>query len=217
MLFLFSPVKTKAIYEVIDSRCTSDIKILLREKASLVAYKTNKNTTESITYEIQLLNLDDDIYILNQLDNKIYTKQNSIIKNIIPGSTVTLSIYGSNNTYCEGYKVITKTVVIPYHNKYSTNDLCIGYESYALCNEFSNINITEEEFKTRMEIYIASLKTKDKENKEDEKNNNEDVGFNLANFIIEYNLYISAFGLILLVIYITVIINNLSKKKRGIL
>lgn len=217
MLFLFLPIKTKAVYEVIDSRCTTDIKISLREKASVVSYTTNKMNSKEVTYEIQIFNLDDDIYVLNQSDNKIYTNDDSVIKDIIPGSTVTLSIYGSGNTYCEGYKATTKTVKIPYYNKHSTSDLCNGYESYALCNEFSNINITEEEFKQRMEVYIASLNNKNEENKKDNDEDNSDDTVNLANFIVEYNLYISAFGLILLVIYITAIINNSSKKKRGIL
>ena len=42
MLVVLSPIRTKAIHEVIDSRCTDELKISLREEASLLTYRLSK-------------------------------------------------------------------------------------------------------------------------------------------------------------------------------
>lgn len=214
---LLLPINTFALYEITDSRCTTDMKISLREKAINVTYKLNKIVNKKVTYEIQLLNIDEDMYIVDSFTNNKYTIKNNKIENITPGLTVNLDIYASNNNYCEGYKMTTKIVNIPYYNKYSSNELCKGYETYILCKETSNINIDEKEFNTRMKSYINSLKQEDNTKKEElEKKEVQNNGFDFITFLTEYNLYISLFLVIILTILIVIIINDMNKK-RGII
>ena len=218
ILLLVLPLKVNAVYEVTDARCTNDIKVSLRSKATNISYKINKNIdskASNVTYTVEFLNVDDDIYIVDSSNNKEY-KNTFKIEGITPGANINFIMYAEDNTYCGGYLITSKAIQIPYYNKYSTNKLCSGYEDYTLCNENANISITEEDFEKRMKLYIESLKisttTTSKEEKKDDTSNT----FDIVSFIIRYNTYISGFGAILLVIYITVIINK-KNKERGIL
>jgi ABC-type antimicrobial peptide transport system permease subunit len=127
---------------------------------------------------------------------------------------VKLNIYASDATYCNEYKVSTRLVQIPYYNKYYKNDLCNGYEYYYLCKENSDVRLTDEQFEKNMKAYIDSLK----KTNEEESNNNlqSNKKFDIVAFIVEYNVYISGFGGILLVIYITYMIKKMNKE-RGVL
>lgn len=217
IIFLILPINVFAVYEVIDSRCTIDIKTTLREKAENFTYSIEKiEDASGVDYNLELLNIDKSIYIKTSVDSNMYTK-NSMIKEIRPGTLLQFYIYASNETYCEGYKIKTVSIQIPYYNKYSKDPMCVGYESYALCNPTSNLNITHDEFETQMKVYIASLNNgntpDDKENVDNNKDNN---NVDLVSFIIEYSEYLSGAGWILLVIYVAIVIQRLNKK-RGIL
>lgn len=216
ILLLVLPINVYAVYDVVDSRCTTDIKESLREEAENFTYSLSKNIEDNdVYYNLELLNIGNNIYILNPDDNTTYY-DDSTIKKIIPGSIIKLYIYGSNSTYCEGYKVNTINIQVPYYNKFSTNDLCNGYESYALCLSTANLSITEEEFELRMNNYISSLNKEDIKEEETNTTNTSNSKFDIVDFIIDYNEYISGLGMILLVIYITVLIER-ANKKRGIL
>ena len=217
ILFLILPINVFAVYDVIDSRCTTDIKTTLRETAKNFTYSIEKKEDNAgVYYNIELLNIDKTIYIKTSIDSNEYFSD-STLREVEPGTLLKLYIYASNKTYCEGYKINTISVQIPYYNKYSKDSMCIGYESYALCNPESNLNITRDEFETQMKVYIASLNNGSND-KEEENSNNENIdsSFDLVDFIIEYSDYISGLGWILLVIYIAAVIERLNKK-RGIL
>ena len=214
ILLLVLPTSAHAVYEVVDSRCTTDIKITLRSKASSFTYSVNKiNNNDVITYDLELLNIDKLIKVSNSINNVIYTSD-GVINNIKPGTIVKLNISASDATYCNGYEISTRTIQIPYYNKYYKNDLCDGYEYYYLCKENSNVNLTDEQFKTNMKAYIDSL---NKSNEEENNNNNSSNNkFDIVAFIVKYNVYISGFGGILLVLYITYMIEKMNKE-RGVL
>jgi len=216
IFLFFLPSTCKAVYEVTDPRCTSDLKISLRNQASLIAYKLNKNENgELVTYNLDIFNMDEDVYILNQSDNRKYYNNSSIL-NISPGTILKLGIYASSSNYCEGYKVSSKTVNVPYYNKYSKDKLCVGYEDYYLCKSTSNVNISYDEFKIRMNKYIESLKEEDIAIENDNEKNIE-KSFDLVDFIVRYNVYISSFGVFLLIIYIIVVVRSIRKKRSEIL
>lgn len=216
VLFLLLPVKVKAVYEVTDSRCTTNLIVSLKDKANDVYYKITKRVLKNdVMYDLQMLNMDNDMYIVDSSNNKAY-EYNSKIENIKPGTTMNIYIYASSNNYCNGYKLNTLVIKIPYYNKYSTYKICNGYEDYILCKGNVNINISESEFNKQMEAYIESLS--DNSEKPEEENNTsvESNRFDLVNFIVKYNLYISGFGVLLLIGYIIVVIRIINKK-RGIL
>jgi len=215
ILLLVLPTSARAVYEVVDSRCTTDIKITLRSKASSFTYSINKiNNNDVVTYDLELLNIDKLIKVNNSINNVVYTSD-GVINNIEPGTIVKLNIYASDATYCNDYNVSTRIIQIPYYNRHYKNDLCNGYEYYYLCKENSNVKLTDEQFETNMKAYIDSLK---KPNEEENNNNNSssDNKFDIVAFIVKYNVYISGFGGILLVLYITYMIKKMNKE-RGVL
>ena len=58
MLVVLSPIRTKAIHEVIDSRCTDELKISLREEASLLTYRLSKvEKNGNVTYTLYFYNI----------------------------------------------------------------------------------------------------------------------------------------------------------------
>ena len=59
ILFLVVPTFVKAEHEVIDARCTLDIKMSLRENARDINYKLTRNEDKkgNVTYSITLFNI----------------------------------------------------------------------------------------------------------------------------------------------------------------
>ena len=215
LVLLIIPNDAKAVHEVVDSRCTDNIKLSLREEAKNVTYNIFKVTDKNdVIYTVNLYGLTDNLIIKDTISNTYV--DGSVIKNVLPGTLLTLTIYASSNNYCEGYTIMTKTVQVPYYNKYSTSDLCIKYSDYSLCKENINISMTEEEFEKKMNAYILSIEGDQNQDGEDNVKDDTNLNFDIIGFIINYKNYISGFGGILLVIFITYLIEK-SKKNRGIL
>ena len=203
LFILIIPIKTRAYYDVIDSRCTNSIKLDLKEKAEDVNYRLSRNSDDS-TYTLTIYNLPSDLIIKDNSGNEI--KDTKIVK---AGTKLILTMYASKNNYCAGYKAGSKLVSAPYYNKYSKNDLCIGYEDYYLCSENSNLNMTEEEFKTKMNTYIKSIKEKEKQ----EVVEIEEKKFDIIDFFKDYGIYILGGISIIAVIVVASIIENKRKNK----
>lgn len=215
MLVVLSPIRTKAIHEVIDSRCTDELKISLREEASLLTYRLSKvEKNGNVTYTLYFYNISDNLYVLDTKTNKKYYK-NDKIEDINPGTILNLDIYAIDSSYCKAYKPDSRSIRVPYYNKFSTSELCIGHKEYALCKEDINVTLTEEQFKESLNKYIESLEQK--RTTTTKQTTNEGNKFNIFDFIIKYNEYISAFGVLLLIIYIVVDIKITNKKRRSIL
>ena len=182
LLFLF-PIKTSAIYDVIDSRCTTELKLSLRKEANEITYRVTKNDNNGkVTYSAILYNISDNLYVT---DSSKKLNKDLKIENIKPGGSISIEIYASDDNYCKGYKVGTKIIKAPNYNPYSQSDLCKGYENYTLCKEDANITLTEKEFETQIKNYIESLKVKENDIVEDTVDEN----FNLITFIKDYGLY----------------------------
>jgi len=211
LLFLLSifPINTRAIHEVIDARCTTDIKVLLREEAQDVVYRLSKNDNEeNIIYSAYFYNLTDNIYIEDANGNII---NDAKLENLKPGSSIMINIYASNNTYCEGYKAGSKIIKVPYYNPYVNSELCKGHEEYLLCSESTNVNLSKEEFESKIKEYIASL-----EKEEEEPSEIEEKGFNIFDFILEYK-YLFIAGASVIVVTILFVLIKRNKKEKGIL
>lgn len=209
-LLVVIPTKVGAIHEVIDSRCTNSLKTLLRNEGQEVIYRFSKIKNEDdITYTIYFYNLTENMYMTDSSGN-IYTS--SKIEKLIPGSSFVINLYASSKTYCEGYKIYSKTISVPYYNPYFGSDLCKGYEKYSLCREDANVTISQEEFEKNLNSYKESLK-EETYISDDIKENEE---FNLYKFIINYRYYF-IFGLVIIasVVITTIIVKEVKKRKSG--
>lgn len=209
-LLLIIPIKVGAIHEVIDSRCTNSLKTMLRNEGQEVSYRFSKVKSESdVTYTIYFYNLSENIYMTDSSGN-IYTS--SKIEKLTPGSSFVINMYASNKTYCEGYKIYSKTVSVPYYNPYFGSDLCKGYENYSLCKENVNVTISQEEFEKKLNSYKESFKEEVNINNEEEENNE----FSLYEFIMRYKYYLtSTLATLVLIAVIFIIIKKVKKRKNG--
>ena len=209
VLVLLMPINTKAYHEVIDSRCTTSLKLSIKEEAEDVTYRLSKTEEGEVLYNLIFYNLTDNLVLKDTDDNII---KNTRIDRLKPGSKLIINIYASNNNYCAGYKATTKIINVPYYNKFSKSEICQGYENYYLCDENTNINMTEEEFNGKMKIYIASLKNQERKLDLVEEDNE----FNLIEFVKKYGVYaLGAIAIVGVIIGASAIENK--RKNKGIL
>lgn len=209
LLMLF-PIDTKAIHEVIDSRCTNSLKTSLREEAQDVVYRLSKVTDneENVSYTAYFYNMTDNMYIVDS-NEKVYT--DSKIDNLKPGTTFVINIYASNQTFCEGYKISSKIISVPHYNPYFGSELCNGYESYSLCQEDVNVNLSQEEFEKKLNTYKESLEEDEETEVLEEIVEEED--FSLYDFIVDYKYYL--IGSVVAIAILTTIVVLIDRKKRG--
>lgn len=209
-ILMLLPINTKAVYEVIDSRCTTELKLSLKEEGKNITYRlSNVTDNNNVTYTLYFYNLTENIYLTDSNGNIINSDK---IENLKPGTKISLNLYASNKNYCEGYKVATKLISVPYYNPYAKSDLCNGYEEYYLCSEDTNVTLSQEEFEKKLEEYKKSLK----ETEEEKPIEIEEDKFNLLEFIQDYWYYFASIIGIIFIVVITIIIIN-KRKNRGIL
>ena len=211
LLFLLFPIKSLAKYEIIDSRCTDKLKSSLKSDANDVTYRLSKEIKkDKVTYKLIFYNITKDMY-LSDNNNKKYTS--NVISDLAPGTKLQIVIYASNSTYCEGFKILTKMINVPYYNKYYKEDICNGYENYYLCKENSNVNLTEEQFKNKMSEYIKSIEEREKE---EIKPQEEIAKLDIIGFILQYKYFFIG-GITLIGIVVLIIIINNKRKNRDII
>ncbi|MBQ6282230.1 MAG: hypothetical protein IJK66_01685 [Bacilli bacterium] len=212
LMLLFIPITTLAKYDVIDSRCTNSFKTALRSDANDVVYRLSKNIeNDKVTYKVIFYNITKHMYLADS-NGKKYSS--NVIDGLTPGSKIQVIIYASNNNYCEGYKILTKVINVPYYNKYSKSDLCKGYENYFLCKENSNVNLSEKEFEKKMNEYIESLNKR--EETEIKPQENDETNIDVLGYIYEHRHLIIVSLTIILLVLLRIIMKRRSKN-RGIL
>lgn len=209
LLILLIPLKTSAIHEVTDARCTASLKTSLKTLANGLNYRLSRNEGNgTITYTGYLLNTDESLLLTDTSDNPY----SDIIEGIKQGSKIVINVYASDKTYCNGYKITTLTINAPYYNKYSKDDLCIGNEDYFLCEKYAKIDLSKYEFEKEMKTYSLSKKYEDKVIEPIVEDNH----FNIIEFFKNYYLNVIAV-VVLLIVFVFLMIINKRNKEKGIL
>lgn len=204
VLFMFLPIIVMG--RAIDPRCNQTEKLKLRKETYNFYYATEKyKDKDQIFYKLTILNLTENI-IINYLE-KNYSSNNNIINNITPGSSVVLKIIAKPEGICDGYNIGTKTLVIPYYNKYKDDPLCIGNEEYFLCKENTKTKVSENEFKKQINSYIKT-KTEKKQNEETEPIvvRKETTMTKILNFILKNYMYMLFGTIVICIIGITILL-----------
>jgi hypothetical protein len=189
---LFIPFNVKAVYDVTNPDCTNDEKMKLRNEASNIKFVTEKyKENDNVYYSLQILDLQNTINIQDDSTKTIYKISGDKILKITPGVTKNLLIYANENSVCNGYSIFTKSVVIPFYNKYSIDPLCKGNEEHILCKENTSIQVSEDEFKRILNAYIKEKNEKPSDDEEEipvvEKPS---VYDQIMSFLISYYIYI---------------------------
>ena len=207
LLVLLVPTKSKAYYDVLDERCTNDLKLSLKKEANDITYRVSKNGSgDKVTYTVIFYNVSENLFLTNG-DEEIELK----IEDLKPGSSLVINVYAAKDSYCDTYKARTMMINVPYYNKYSEKEICNNYRNYSLCKENTNITLTEAEFDKEMNNYIESLKAKEKANQE----TIDDDTLDFTRFLEKYGIYVGI-GVVLVAAGITAYV-MWRKKKYGIL
>lgn len=200
LLFLIIPYKVNAYYDVLDERCTLEVRTELQKTASNISYRLYKVGDENITYNLELYNVPGNIRITDIDGNEIVD-----VINLKPGKSITLNLYANENSYCNGFKVTSLYVGAPYYNKYYKDKLCEGNDDYYLCNENTEVNLSYEEFKKELTDHIS-----DKDNKKQ----NMDVVTEKKGVLELINEYIYIAYIVIFIILLILLIKLIKFVKR---
>lgn len=183
--------------------CGYEDKTRLQRIASNIStsytYKEEENEEtgyNSVKFTVTISNMHNDIYLINEETGEIYKNNSSneiIINDIKPGKYLKYFVYG-NIDGCFGEKITTIYVTLPSFNKYYTDDICRNIPEYSLCNKWTSVKMTHDQFTSKVNNYLDSLIVKPDKIKTDNKRSVIEI---IESFIIKYGLLI--FGLIILI------------------
>src|SRR5574344_208178 len=115
-----------------------------------------------VSFNVSLLNANSNLYfnVNNNNKNYFYTGNNINIGTYLAGSKVIVKIYSVDNditTGCNNLLLKNLYINLPNYNNFSKDELCIGIEDYQLCQKWTNVNMTYDKFKKKVEAYRKSL------------------------------------------------------------
>ena len=90
-------------------------------------------------YDIYISGITNEIYVVEE-DGYLefrYQEGSNVAKSlsVFPDSTHKLVYYATNASKCPGFRIMTRNIIVPYYNPYSTHPLCEGYENAPLCQK----------------------------------------------------------------------------------
>lgn len=115
-------------------------------------------TDNSLTFNITLVNLNKELYIVDTTTNKVYRYQNSelTISGYNPGTTVKYAVYTTNEN-CSDTLLYTIRVVLPSYNQYYSDPICIGLSDYIYCQKWYDNKMDYKTFVDKVTAYKNSL------------------------------------------------------------
>lgn len=192
ILFVF-PTYTKA--------CTTNDKSTLSKIVGNVeiSYLFDESTEK---FTVKISNLNNNVYFYNtQSASYVYPNSNEVILyNINPEKKIRLKFYG-NYQSCSNHHISSKYVTLPSYNVYYKDPLCKGYENYNVCNKWSKVNYTYEEFKEKIKSYETKAE-------KIEKREEDIIGFYDYIIIIYQKYYFIILPLIIIPSIIMIYIQN---------
>lgn len=130
------------------AECTYNEKVRLQELAQNVNFSYRHTETEySVTFQIIISNLTNEIYMIDRTNNKIYSSNNEdiIIDGYSPGQTLKFDFY-AKRTDCTKTNIFTNYLTLPSYNRHYKNELCKGIEEFKLCQKWLKNDMTYQEF-----------------------------------------------------------------------
>lgn len=185
-----------------------------QDRAALMPYVNNVNINymptvnddDTATYTIMINNLTEDMILYDETTKQIYkdfsSKNSELNIKVSTGGTYKFSILSLE---CKE-QLATKSIVLPYYNKFYKREECTDLEKYSICKRWSTYVATEEEFLEDIKDLRDELNKKKKQNKKD---NQKEFFDQIKEFLSEY------WGAIIIVVMIIVggIYIIISKKK----
>lgn len=211
-----------AIPEIANASCDSNELYRLKKLASNVSYKYDytekflKDGYSEVTFEITVTNVFDSLYVKfvedgTNLENKIVlNKVNNEVKinNLKPGTTHRFEVYASSSTGCVDERLFSFYVNLPSFNKFYSDELCKNSSENKYCKKWTNLVISEEEFKKTLKEYNESkISNEDEEEYKPTKRKYEDLE-NIILFLNQYVFYVCIPLIIICIIGISYLKNK---------
>lgn len=154
LVLIILPYKVSAYNECNNNDTVRLNKIANNILANYSYYEVNGN----LKFKITINNLNSNVYIQDVRKKQTYYSTGEItLENYGPNQTIEYRIY-SNLAYCKGYYLNSLYVTLPPYNPYHKDKLCEGIESYRLCQRWTNVSLTYDEFKKEINNYLNSNK-----------------------------------------------------------
>lgn len=106
----------------------------------------------NITFQITLSNIQAGLIIKDVKNNTIYPYRGSelTIPNLQANTSYRFDIY-TDDIDCDLETLYSHYVNTPAYNPYYQDEVCIGMEEYPLCQKWTQVNLTYEEFHQEVE------------------------------------------------------------------
>ena len=158
-------------------------------------------------FDITVNNLTNEIYFYDEYNKKNYYYSDTVLGEItISGYKIKSGSYKfySNNADCIGIVLGTKYYNLPEYNRFFGSELCKKNSNYSLCQKWTPVNYSQQEFEDLIDIYNQKEETKENEKiiVEYEKSFIDRV----VEFYIDYYYYL--YGVLILASLIIIYIYN---------
>ena len=194
----------------VSDNCDKNEFARLKELAKKVEFDYDyKMVNGKAIFSINAINLNRDLKVL--IIENYYNQKYKEFKNdgnnrgsldgFSEGERVTVTINAFVPNWCSGKKVYTKTVKLPYYNKYYSEEKCKGNEGFKYCKQLIDTNISEKTFNSELTSYIRSREKS--EVKSNEKENN----------TLKY-IIIGGISLVVAIGAATLVIHNVSRIRK---
>ena len=149
-----------------EENCEKSELTRLKELAKKVEFDYDyKLIDDKANFSITAYNLNEDLKVMiiddYYLDKYRLFDDNSNHKNTInnfeSGEKVIITIKAFVPNWCSGETLLTKTIKLPYYNKFYNEEKCLGLEDFKYCKKLIDSDINETQFD---EQYNEFLKTK---------------------------------------------------------
>lgn len=191
--------------------CTVDDKVRYLTLASNITTSYDYiEADDKVAFSITIHNVHKDLVVKDNVTNRNYSSNRNdlnsyTIYGLKDGTNYSFSVYAKSGD-CS-YKLLNTVYVnLPKYNKYYKDSVCVGMESYNLCQRWGEIgDMNYETFKKKVEEYKKeTIIEKEPKNDDDKEVSIIEI---FGDFWAKYYLYITI-GTIVLLIPIIIIVNK---------
>lgn len=111
---------------------------------------------DKVRYILEFVNLNDDIYFIDNNTKIRYDNSNNIIISDYMSGKYGFTFY-SNNSNCLNEKLSVKYVNLPYYNKYYRYNECNGIEDFNGCQKWIRYDVGYDDFLEDVSNYKKTL------------------------------------------------------------
>lgn len=193
------------ITKVEGARCSYSEIARLKKIASNVNVSYDYTESDSsVTFQITLNNLNEDIYFVDQSNYRQYkySTDELTLSNYQSGQTIRYVFYATDPN-CDDEPLYTARVVLPVYNQYYNDPVCNDVRDYSLCQKWSSHNLSYDEFVKKVNDYKNSLIVPEQP-EEPPVADEVTITQLIVNFLLDYYIYIIAMLSLALIVFFTI-------------